>query len=172
MRNRGLTPFGGRRAGGVSPLLVEGSKALVQIKAYSDEWLPGAVTRTAWALNFKSRTLRVEIDLLNPDRGKIRPGMYAYGKVVVERSDVWAVPLAALTYSGNKAFLWMDVNGHAVRTEIQTGIDDGVWIQVLRRRPATAPADSNRWVHIDGSEQVILGDLSDLEEGEAVQVAP
>src|SRR5262249_51546227 len=43
-----------------------GTKASVLVKGYRDEPFPGEVTRTAWALNFKSRTLRAEIDLPNP----------------------------------------------------------------------------------------------------------
>ena len=44
----------------------------------------GTVTRTSWALNVKSRTLRAEIDLPNPG-SQLLPGMYAYAKVIIER---------------------------------------------------------------------------------------
>jgi HlyD family secretion protein len=145
-----------------------GTKALVQIKGYKDVWLPATVTRTAWALNVKSRTLRAEIDMLNPE-SKVLPGMYAYGKVVVERPDVRVLPLAALFFSGNKTYCWMHKDGKAVQTEIQTGIDDGEWIEVTNRRVPAARGDS--WVPLDGSEQVLLGDLSLLEEDEAVRLA-
>ena len=43
----------------------------------------------------KSRTLRAEIDLPNPD-SQLLPGMYAYAKVIIERPGVRALPLAAL----------------------------------------------------------------------------
>ena len=52
-------------------------------QAYRDEPIPGTVTRTSWALNVKSRTLRAEIDLPNPG-GQLLPGMYAYAKVIIE----------------------------------------------------------------------------------------
>ena len=42
-----------------------GTKATVLVKDYRDEPIPGNVTRTSWALNVKSRTLRAEIDLPN-----------------------------------------------------------------------------------------------------------
>ena len=51
---------------------------------------PGSVTRTSWALNVKSRTLRAEIDLPNPN-SQLLPGMYAYAKVIIERPDVAGV---------------------------------------------------------------------------------
>jgi hypothetical protein len=56
---------------------------------------------------------------------------------------------------------------HAVRPQLRTikRIDDGEWIEVTNRRLAES------WVPIDRSEQVLLGDLSGLEEGEAVRLA-
>ena len=56
--------------------------------------------------------------------------MYAYAKVIIERPGVRALPLAALTYSGDQTYCWKYENGQAVRTEIQTGVSDGEWIEV------------------------------------------
>ena len=41
-------------------------EAQVLVRGYRDEPIEGCVTRTSWALNVKSRTLRAEIDLPNP----------------------------------------------------------------------------------------------------------
>jgi hypothetical protein len=66
-----------------------GTKGTVVVRAYRDESIPATVTRTAWALNTQSRTLRAEIDL--PDSGsRLLPGMYAYAQVIIERPDVRA----------------------------------------------------------------------------------
>src|SRR5262249_54252731 len=46
--------------------MAKGTKASVLVRAYRDTELPAQVTRTSWALNVKSRTLRAEIDLPNP----------------------------------------------------------------------------------------------------------
>jgi HlyD family secretion protein len=193
-----------------------GSKATVLAKAFRDQPIVGTVTRTSWALNVKSRTLRAEIDL--PNRGsnapddlpastrdalayvklpdtdtEILPGMYAYGKVVIERPQVRALPVAALMHSGDQSFYFGYEKGKAVRTEIQTGVADGKWIEVTnrRRRPAGDPGVRNvsdaatsepvrdasatlaegDWVPFDGSEQVIVGDLSILTDGALVEVA-
>ncbi|MDR3638357.1 MAG: efflux RND transporter periplasmic adaptor subunit [Isosphaeraceae bacterium] len=148
-----------------------GTKASVLVRAFRDRPIPGKVTRTSWALNVKSRTLRAEIDLHNTD-AEILPGMYAYGKVVIEHDGVRALPLNALTYSGDQTFCWRYENEKAVRTEIQTGISDGDWIEVTNRRVASAQADQtdDGWVPMDGSEEVILGDLSILTDGAVVRV--
>ena len=193
-----------------------GTKAAVVVKAFLDEPVLGAVTRTSWALNVKSRTLRAEIDLPNtgskiPDDlphstreamtqvkmpktdTEILPGMYAYGKVIIERPVVLALPAAALTHDGDQTFYWSFENGKAVRTEVQTGVGDGQWIEVTNRRlnasdetvvhnasfrelaeaspqlPAAFGEDAV-WAPMDGSEQVIVGDLASLTDGAAVQV--
>ena len=114
-----------------------GTKATVLAKAYRDEPIPATVTRTSWALNIKSRTLRAEIDLPNPG-SQLLPGMYAYVKVIIERPGVRALPEAALTYSGDKAYCWTHEDGHAVRTEVQTGVSDGEWIEVTNRQVPAA----------------------------------
>ncbi len=123
-------------------------------------------------MNVKSRTLRAEIDLPNPN-SQLLPGMYAYAKVIIERPGVRALPLDALTHTGDETYCWEYDNGHAVRTQIDTGVSDGEWIEVTNRRvPASlgAPADSVEWKPFYGSERIILGDLAVLTDGGAVEV--
>jgi multidrug efflux pump subunit AcrA (membrane-fusion protein) len=146
-----------------------GSKATVLIKGFRDEPIPAAVTRTSWALNTKSRTLRAEIDL--PNHGtRLLPGMYAYAKVIIERPEVRALPESALVYSGDKAYCWKLKDGRAVRTEIRTGVGDGDWIEVTNRQVEAAGGGTDPWVPVDGKEQVIVGDLSLLADGVPVQI--
>jgi len=149
--------------------VTKGSKASVLIQAYRDEPIQASVTRTSWALNVKSRTLRAEIDLPNTD-SKILPGMYAYGYVPVEHPGAWALPRSAFDYSGDKVFYWGYDNGRAVRTEVRTGTANEEWVEVVSRR-IPDPNGNGRWARIDGSESVIVGDLSILADGEPVRVA-
>ncbi len=148
-----------------------GTKASVLAKAYRDQPIPGTVTRTSWALNVKSRTLRAEIDLPNPG-GQLLPGMYAYANVIIERPGVRALPVSALTHSGDKTYCWTYQDGHAQRAEIQTGVTDGDWIEVTNlERPNGSTADHD-WMPINGTEKVIQGDLSILADGAPVEVVP
>jgi multidrug efflux pump subunit AcrA (membrane-fusion protein) len=191
-----------------------GSKAIVLIKAFRDQPIVGTVTRTSWALNVDSRTLRAEIDLPNtgspiPDdvpqvvhdaiskvklpktESQILPGMYAYGKVIIERPKARVLPKSALMQVGDKTFCFAYEDDKAVLTEIQTGISDGKWVEVTNRRRRTpadtgvqnvsfrrkaedgkAPRDEDdAWMPFDGTERIILGDLSILTDGETVKVA-
>jgi multidrug efflux pump subunit AcrA (membrane-fusion protein) len=147
-----------------------GSEARVKIWAYRDEWLSATVTRLSWALNTRSRTMRVEIDLANPG-SQILPGMYAYGEIVVERPAVRALPKSALTYAGGKTFIWRYENGRAVRTEVQTGAADGEWTEVTNRYIQSRSPLQQQWVPIETSDQVLLGSkLSILTDGAPVRV--
>ena len=151
-----------------------GSKATVIAKAYRDEPIPGTVTRIAWALNMKSRTLRVEVDLKNPG-SQLLPGAYAYVNLMIERPQVRSLPEAAISYSGETAYYWTLENGRAVRTDVKTGVSDGEWMEVTNRHVLASEGVSDAdhpWVPIDGTEEVILGDLSLLSEGAPVVVAP
>ena len=149
-----------------------GTRASVLARAYRDAEIPASVARTSWALDTQSRTLRAEIDLPNPDAA-ILPGMYAYGRVIIERPDVPALPLEALTYSGDRTYCWLYEDGRALRTEIETGVSDGTWIEAANHRRATSnrAAGEPGWVPFQGTEEVIMGDLSVLVDGAAVQVA-
>lgn len=147
-----------------------GTKAKVLVRAYRDETIPGSVTRTSWALNVKSRTLRAEIDLPNFN-SELLPGMYAYAKVIIDRPGVRALPVSALTHSGEKTYCWTYEKGRAVRTEVRTGISDGNWIEVTNLQRPTRSESDEPWIRVNGSEQVILGDLSILADGGPVEVA-
>ena len=159
-----------RTGGQLRPYRDEGERARPGVPRRR---LPATVTRTSWALNIKSRTLRAEIDLANPD-SQLLPGMYAYGRVTIECTGVRAVPVDALVHSGDQTFCWLYKNGKAVRTEVDTGVSDDEWIEVTNhRRPVSREAPSNKvpWTRIDGSEPVILGDLSILADGAPVREA-
>jgi multidrug efflux pump subunit AcrA (membrane-fusion protein) len=139
------------------------TKATVLVSAFRDSEIPGQVTRSSWALNFTSRTLRAEIDLPNPD-AKLLPGMYAYGQVVFERKGATVLPKAAVTMIGNQATCYLYQNGKAAATLIETGVRVDEWIEVLRKQT------NGQWQPFDGKEQVILGDMSELVDGQKVIV--
>ena len=54
----------------------QGSPAQVRLYGPAAQTISGSVTRIASALDSATRTMRVEIDLPNPDE-KLLPGMYA-----------------------------------------------------------------------------------------------
>ena len=140
---------------------------------YRDEPIPGTVTRTSWALNVKSRTLRAEIDLPNPG-SQILPGMYAYAEVIVERPEYvlcrWPPsPIAATRRPTGGTTTARRCEPKSRRASVTA---NGSKSQPSPPGSRTGHAGTESWTSIDGSEQVILGDLSILTEGATVQTGP
>jgi HlyD family secretion protein len=142
--------------------VTRGTQAWVRVQALEDEEVNASVTRTSWSLRPQSRTLRAEIDLPNPD-ARLLPGMYAYGRVLIDRSNVRALPMEAVTEIGNQPCCYLYKDGKAVQTPVQTGIDDGKWIEVSKKRV------KGQWADLTGAEAVIVGDLSEISDGVPVR---
>ena len=126
-----------------------------------------AVTRIAPTLHKQSRTLTAEVDLPNSN-GELLPGMYAYGAIELNRSKVRAIPSSAIVQIGNRMCCYVVDNGKAVRTQIQTGISDGSWVEVVKKGAYPTNGAAGPWQDFDGSEQIVVGDLSEISDGEHV----
>jgi multidrug efflux pump subunit AcrA (membrane-fusion protein) len=148
-----------------------GSSARVRVPALANHEFAAKVTRTSWALNPTSRTLMAQVELPNPD-GKFLPSMYAYGSVLIERTDVRALPVSAVTQIGNQTYCYLVREGKAARTAVQTGVNDGTWVEVAGKLVESAGSSDETWVPFDGSEAVIFGDLTLLADGTPVEIAP
>ncbi|HET6881343.1 MAG TPA: efflux RND transporter periplasmic adaptor subunit [Pirellulales bacterium] len=147
-----------------------GTPAQVKIWAYKDEWLPAYVTRYSWALQTRSRTMRVEIDLKNYER-KILPGMYAYGKISVEHPDIHAIPKSAIEHSGGKSFVWLYKEGKAHRTQVELGMPEEKWVEVIKFGTDEKYHGHPEWTAVTGEEQVLIGHrLSTLTDGAEVEI--
>ena len=90
--------------------------------------------------------------------------MYVYVNVLVHRPDVYALPQQALMVSGNQTYCYLVKDGKAVKTPVDRAISDGSWVEVDKMKIG------DPWVKVSGKEQVIVGNLSDLTDGEAVTV--
>jgi hypothetical protein len=98
--------------------------------------------------------------------------MYAYGTVIIERKGVRALPVSALSYRGDRTYCWIHEKGRAFETEIETGLSNQDWIEVIARRAPDAPMSSTGGQMsqpVDGSEEVIVSDVTTLISGELVQ---
>jgi hypothetical protein len=64
------------------------------------------------------------------------------------------------------------VDGKAVRTAVQTGVSDGTWVEVTGKLVRSAGSSEGTWEPFDGTEAVIVGDLTQMSDGVPVQVEP
>jgi multidrug efflux pump subunit AcrA (membrane-fusion protein) len=170
----------------------EGTKAAVRVGALSGLEIKAAVTRTSWSLTEKTRTLSAEIDLdpkdpdvpikaldplaknlvpanTNPDPPAksddgLRPGNYVKTTVIIERPHVPVLPKEALVVSGNETYCFLLRDGKAVKTSLVRGLRDGAWVEVTKMRIG------DRWVNVTGGEEVIMGALDELTDGQTVNV--
>jgi RND family efflux transporter MFP subunit len=143
----------------------KGTKAVVRDDAAGGSQIPATVTRTSWAIHERTRTLRTEIDLSGKECHGLRPGMYVYAQVIVERQGVWMLPQEALMVTGNETYCYLLHDGKAVKTPVVPGLRDGDWIEVTKMKI------HGRWVKVSGDENVVMGDLSELTDGQTVKVA-
>jgi RND family efflux transporter MFP subunit len=90
----------------------------------------GKITRTAEAINPQARTLRVEIDIPNPDEALV-PGMYVNVGFQLQSSDMVQVPAAALAFraSGPQVAV-VDNSGRVSFRKVTIARDDGNMVEL------------------------------------------
>lgn len=109
----------------------QNTKAAVSFPELPDAKYAATVSRIAYGLNESTKTMKVEIDLPNTDL-KIRNGMYA--KVLLKRSghkNVLSVPNEAIGNVQGQSFLYVVNNGKVKKVNIQTGIQDNHFTEIL-----------------------------------------
>jgi HlyD family secretion protein len=144
-------------------LVTKGAKVKITIPSLKGDF-PGEVKRTAEALDPASRTLRVEIDLPNPDR-KLRPGQYVYARITAPMPEAWVLPANAVVKQADQTVCFLYQDGKAVRTPIQPGRTDGTWTEVVRKQKPGVPGAWEDWT---GREEVLSGPAATLTDGQAV----
>jgi RND family efflux transporter MFP subunit len=147
--------------------ITEKTRATVRVRALPGVPVEGRVIRSAWALDPNARTLRTEIDITEP--GQLRPGMYAYVTLTTLLHRVWTLPVSAVVMKDNEVYCFRVENGKAVKTPLQTGLNDGHRVEVRRKLPK--PGEKERWGDITGKEAVIQADVDNLTDGQEVSVA-
>jgi HlyD family secretion protein len=148
-------------------LVNKGARARLRFRAFPGAEFTGAVARSTWSLDPKSRTLRAEIDVDNAE-GRLRPGMYASAAITIEHKDAWTLPVSAIVLTGNQPYGYRVEQGKAVRTPVQLGIRDGQRIEVLARQ-VRAAEDENRWEPFTGNEVMVGADPGALKDEEPVR---
>jgi RND family efflux transporter MFP subunit len=128
----------------------------------------GKVARTAKAINPTARTLRVEIDLPNPDHALV-PGMYVQVSFELKNSGLVQVPAAALLFrSKGPQIAVIDENGMVSIKDVTIARDDG---NVVEIGSGLAIGDK---VALNLSTQIVDGEkvkINEIDQGKADSVA-
>ena len=136
-----------------------GTLAEVKIDALPDVKIQGKVARSSEALDYSTRTMRVEIEVPNPDY-KIRPGMFAHVNLSIERrADALVIPTKAVLGKLEKRFVFVNWSGTAKRIAIDLGVENGEWVE------ATKGLTGNEAVIIPNGETLVEGMRLQTPEG-------
>jgi membrane fusion protein (multidrug efflux system) len=101
------------------------------VPAFPERTYSGTVARSAHALDTKTRTMPVELDVTNND-GSLSPGMYPTVKWPVRRSrPVIFVPASSVVTTTERTFVIRDRSGRAEWLNVRKGSSDGDLVEVM-----------------------------------------
>lgn len=110
--------------------MARGAAIPFRVPAYPERVYTGTVARIAHALDPKTRTMPVELDVLNRD-GSLAPGMYPSVKWPVRREHpALFVPKTSVVTTTERTFVIRARGGHAEWVDVKKGAADGDLVEV------------------------------------------
>jgi membrane fusion protein (multidrug efflux system) len=102
-----------------------------RVPAYPERNYPGTVARISHELDQKTRTMAVELDVLNHD-DSLAPGMYPSVKWPVRRSrPALFVPPSSVVTTTERTFVIRSRNGRAEWVDVKKGVTEGDLVEVI-----------------------------------------
>ena len=134
-----------------------GARVEFRVPAYPEKTYSGSVARVAHALDPKTRTMPVELDVVNRD-DSLSPGMYPTVKWPVRRSrPAIFVPKTSVVTTTARTFVVRDRNGRAEWVDVRKGSSDGDLIEVTGS--------------LQAGDLVVRRATDEMREGAALQVS-
>ena len=132
-----------------------GSVAKVLVDAYPGRVFEAKATRIVHALDPRTRTLGVEMEIANPD-GALKPGMYARVELVIDhRPKAVLIESEAIRNEGDTAVVFTVDKGVVSRKVVSVGVTQGTLVEVLKG--------------LTGGEQVIVEGKELVRDGQKVR---
>ncbi|WP_158628875.1 efflux RND transporter periplasmic adaptor subunit [Dyella choica] len=141
-----------------APYIAAGTPAQLTLSQYQGRTFSGTVARTSGAIDPRSRTLRVEVDMDNPD-GTLLPGAFAQVSLTLSSSQPGlSLPANALLFRPQGVQVAVVDAGGVVRLKtVQLGRDFGTRVEI---RDGLA-----------GNEQVVVNPSDAISAGQAVRIS-
>jgi len=128
-----------------------GSTARVVVDAYPDKVFAARATRTVHALDPRTRTMGLEMEIQNTNH-LLKPGMYARVELLVATHPrSLLVPGEVLKYEEGKPTLYLVKDGTVARRAVKVGVTEGTLVEV------TEGLSGDEWVIVEGKELVREG---------------
>lgn len=136
--------------------IARGARVEFQVPAYPERTYSGTVARLAHALDQKTRTMPVELDVFNSD-GTLSPGMYPAVKWPVRHSrPALFVPKTSVVTTTERVFVVRDRDGHAEWVDVRKRADDGDLVEVIG--------------NLQPGDKVVRRATDEIRDGAAIQV--
>jgi membrane fusion protein (multidrug efflux system) len=111
--------------------IMNGANVPFQVPAWPERTWSGSIARIAHALDQKTRTMAVELDVMNRD-GSLAPGMYPSVKWPVRRSQpAMFVPRTSVVTTTERTFVIRDQSGKAEWVDVSKGAAEGDLVEVI-----------------------------------------
>jgi RND family efflux transporter MFP subunit len=111
--------------------IARGAKVEFRVPAYPERTYSGTIARAAHALDQRTRTMPVELDIFNSD-GTLSPGMFPAVKWPVRRSrPALFVPKTSVVTTTERVFVIRERDGHAEWVDVRKGAEDGDLVEVI-----------------------------------------
>lgn len=139
-------------------MIMNGARVEFTVPAYPTRVFSGVIARPAHALDTKTRTMPVELDVTNRD-GALAPGMYPSVKWPVRsaRAELW-VPKTSVVTTTERTFVIRDHDGNAQWVDVKKGPAEGDLVQVIG--------------NLQPGDRVVRRATDELREGNALQAKP
>lgn len=109
-----------------------GLEARARYHAWDDTLFPGKVLRLAPTVDQRTRALRAEVEVANPEQ-RLRPGMFMEVTLIGERREnVPVVPRGAVTDRGGRRVVFVLASQRVVMRDVTLGLGDDTFVEVRR----------------------------------------
>jgi membrane fusion protein, multidrug efflux system len=131
--------------------IVKGAKVTFSVPAYPSEMFAGTVTRIARSVDAKTRTMPVELDVVNSD-GRLAAGMYPAVKWPVHaKQSVLLVPSTSVVSTSERMFVIRVKDGSAEWVDVKKGPTKGDLVEVI------GPLKQGDLVLVRGTDEIREG---------------
>ncbi|MGD0049313.1 MAG: efflux RND transporter periplasmic adaptor subunit [Bryobacteraceae bacterium] len=111
--------------------IVNGASVPFQVPTWQDRSYSGTIARVSHALDQKTRTMAVELDVMNRD-GSLAPGMYPTVKWPVRRSrPALFAPKTSVVTTTERTFVIRDRSGRLEWVDVKKGVTAGDLVEVI-----------------------------------------
>jgi len=110
-----------------------------EVRGYPDQRFAGTIARIAPAADPVTRQIQVLVDIPNPG-GKLIAGLYAEGRISVQKREALIAPLSAIDQTGDQPTVLRVKNGIVERTIVALGVRDER-AEVVEVTTGLAPGD-------------------------------